>query len=339
MKMKDFKITRYGKKNYFALTTGLLILLMIGYFVFLIVSREKAGVTKPLSNIWFNPPTFLFSIDGTGAGALQEPVAVTASPDGRIFVADPAAADIKVYDAEGTFKYTFKKLGNTGQLQAPVGVAINGQTVLVSDSALNQIFIFSLDGQYKGNLISNENKAKLTAFTPVGVKVVSNNIYFTDILFHRVVKTDLNGNLINTLGGPGEQEGRLAFPNDVAVSPSEKIYVSDSNNFRVQVSEDGKSFHLFKDKNSPDKGPIEGALVRGITVDKNGFIWVVDTLNHCVSVFNEDAEPVYVFGGSSSGAAGLTGTDTLFYPNGINVDRNRVYIADRGNHVVRVYRR
>lgn len=321
------------KKNRTAwILLGVIVVLIaiIGSFYY---SRTQQGGIAPLSNFLFSPPTFLFSIHGEDDNTLREPLSVSETADGRVFVADAGDKSIKVFDGEGKFKYKFSSLGSQGQMATPVGVAVDGTAVYVTDSTNNQIYKFDLDGNFAGSLISPQTKAQLTAVSPVGIKIAHNNVYFTDILYHRIVQTDLSGNLIKTIGGPGNQEGRLAFPNDLAISSDGRIYVSDSNNFRVQVCEDGKSLKLFSSSDSPEPKPILNSLVRGIAVDNDNYVWVVNTLGNSVNVFTEEGHPVYVLGGliSTEGA--------MVYPNGISISSKRLYITDRGNKRVLVFSR
>ncbi|MHB9095752.1 MAG: NHL repeat-containing protein [Eubacteriales bacterium] len=328
------KVAKIGwklQKNYVTITLLILISVAIVFMVSLYYSRSRAGVIKPLNNVWFNPPSFLFSIYGEKEGMLQDPLSVAAAPDGKIFVADVGAKDIKVFDDKGKYLFKFFKLGNSGKLLSPLGLAISGGTVYVTDSTHNQIYQFDLEGNFKGAFISQNTKKKLIAFTPVGIEVTPSNIYFTDILFHRVVETDFSGNLIKTIGSPGNKEGQLAYPDDIAVSPNGKIYVSDANNFRVQVSEDGQQFKIFGSNNSETS--VVGSLVRGIAVDNNNYVWISDALDHKIIIVNKNGELVYLIGQTESVQ------ENLSYPEGINVSNNRVYIADRGNHRIQVYRR
>lgn len=321
------------KKNRTAWILLAAIIGIIGLIVSFYFMRTRQGVISPFSAFWFDPPAYLFSIYGEGRNALSEPMAVSESADGRIFIADAGDKNIKVFDGEGTFKYKFSNLGNQGQMATPVGVTVNESTVYVTDSTKNQIFMFDLDGGFKGSLISPQIKAQLTAVTPVGIKIAQDYVFFTDILYHRVVQTDLSGNLVKTIGGPGNQPGRLAFPNDLAVSSDGKIYVSDSNNLRVQVCEDGAKFKLFSNSDALNQESVINTLVRGISVDEDNYIWIVNTLGNSVSVFDEDGHPVYIVGGVVSDESGMS------YPNGISINNKRLYITDRGNKRVLVFSR
>ncbi len=325
------KANRNIKTKYLVAVVTVVILGITGGFALLYYSAVKTGIINP-DFFWFDEPSFLFSIYGEKEGALIEPVAVDSAPDGTIYVADIGARDIKVFDSGGKFKFNFSSMTQQFPLMAPTGVAVSDDTVFVTDSIRNNIFKFDSAGAYKGILISPETKAQLTAVTPVGIEFINNKIYFTDILFHRVVVMDASGKIITIIGSAGGEEGQLAYPHDVAVGPDGKIYVSDSNNNRVQVSEDEQTFHLLGSGKEDREGSAFNSLTRGIAVDRDGYIWVVNTLTHQVKVLNQKGRTVYVLG-----EWGME-EEQFAYPNGIDIDiARRIYITDRINRRIQVY--
>jgi sugar lactone lactonase YvrE len=79
-------------------------------------------------------------------------------------------------------------------------------------------------------------------------------------------------------------------------------------------------------------------LPRGVAIDDEGRLYVVDTSAHAVQVYKvlaeADRSPVYV------GRFGAEGTlDGAFeFPNGVAVDtRGRVYVTDLANNRVQVW--
>ena len=119
----------------------------------------------------------------------------------------------------------------------------------------------------------------------------------------------------------------------MAISSDGRIYVSDSNNFRVQVCEDGEMLELFGSSDTSNPKSVLNSLVRGIAVDDDDLIWVVDTLGNNVGVFNEEGRPIYFLGSMEVDEAGMS------FPNGISIDKERLYVTDRGNKRVLVFSR
>lgn len=76
------------------------------------------------------------------------------------------------------------------------------------------------------------------------------------------------------------------------------------------------------------KGKETGRLdqPRGVAVDANGYLYVADTGNHRVQVFNDEGEVVMVLGGLGSGRGKLR------RPSGVAVDaQGNIYVADALN--------
>ena len=70
----------------------------------------------------------------------------------------------------------------------------------------------------------------------------------------------------------------------------------------------------------------------GLTAGPSGRVYVADTGNHRVQVFEPDGTAVASWGGSGSAPG------QLFWPSGIAVDTaKQVYVTDRGNHRVQVF--
>ncbi len=116
-------------------------------------------------------------------------------------------------------------------------------------------------------------------------------IYCTDTLDHTVRKCTLEGEVLMTLGVPGEsspyQSGRpfnrcthVALDSDTG-----EIYVSDGyGNSRVhKYSPDGK---LLFSWGEPGTDPGQFNVPHNICTDKNGYVYVADRENHRIQVFD-----------------------------------------------------
>jgi len=75
------------------------------------------------------------------------------------------------------------------------------------------------------------------------------------------------------------------------------------------------------------------ALPRGIDVDKNGRVYVVDTFQHKVQVYDgkDRGKALFTFGDKG------TENGQFDYPNGIAVKGNRFYVTDRENNRISVF--
>ena len=58
--------------------------------------------------------------------------------------------------------------------------------------------------------------------------------YMADGYANRVLKLDIEGNILGTLGTSGKVPGSFAYAHHLAVGPNEEIYVAEILNWRVQ---------------------------------------------------------------------------------------------------------
>ncbi len=134
-------------------------------------------------------------------------------------------------------------------------------------------------------------------------------------------------------------QGVLNRPHGVAIGPDGLFYVADSQNHRIAVLDaDGslvRTMGSYGVANEP--GAPEDALNEpwGVAVDANGMVYVADTWNHRVVVFDQTGQFVRAWGFEGA----LTDNTMAFWgPRAIAVDNeDRVYVADTGNKRIMVY--
>ena len=95
------------------------------------------------------------------------------------------------------------------------------------------------------------------------------------------------------------------------------------------------------DGDSPIKATFDGP--KGIVVDKQGRILVVDTENHAIRRIDLVQNKIVTVAGNGvagfSGDGGLAVEATMSRPHGIGIDlRGRIYVGDTNNHVIRVFK-
>lgn len=119
------------------------------------------------------------------------------------------------------------------------------------------------------------------------------SIYLTDDGNHSVRKCNLNGDILMTLGSPGESSNFMSGKpfnrcTHVALDPNNgDIYVSDGyGNSKVhKYSPDGKLLFSWGESGT---GPGEFNLVHNIATDRDGYVYVADRENHRVQVFDKN---------------------------------------------------
>ena len=159
-------------------------------------------------------------------------------------------------------------------------------------------------------------------------------------------------NTLNVWGDVGTASGQFNHPRGVAVGPEGNSYVVDSDNHRVQVfdadgtflREWGSQCNLSSAQGCADldgDGPMEygdGQFQEpwGIAVDDEGLVYVADTWNHRVQVFESDGTFLRKWGEYGLTTSGDTWL--LYGPRDIALDgEGRVFVTDTGNKRVMVY--
>ena len=238
-------------------------------------------VTAAIDELELNRPHYVFSIYG-----FLKPTSVAVSPDtNRIFVAEAGGEGlIHVFDKSGDFVSSFAPPGTTKFTREPSGIAVsNDNRVYVADGMRRDITIYTLDGEFI-ELFVPDNDPDFD-WLPVGLTFdTAGNLYVTDHKNprHQVLGFDPSGNLITQFGYFGAGGGMFNFPRDVAVSDNGTIYVTDSNNSRLQIF-DGEGDLLLM---------LGGfSLPRSVSFDSYGRLHVLDSMEHKVTVFNMDGTP------------------------------------------------
>jgi len=264
--------------------------------------------------------------DTSTARSFQTPMAVCTDGADRVFVADSGDHVIHVLDLKTR---TYQRWTPTGRkLLTPVGLAYDGsgRRLLVSDSGAAAIFVFSLDGQFIGELASGQLKQ------PCGLAVDprSGRVFVADVAAHQVLVLSPSGQVIERLGARGDALGQFNYPTNVAIDTQGRLYVSDSLNFRIQQF----SADLEPIRQMGRHGDMPGyfAEPKGLAIDPDGHVYVVDSQFEAVEIFNDAGNLLLDFGEEGRGAG------EFWLPSGIFIDgRGRIWVADSYNHRVQAF--
>ncbi|HVJ48060.1 MAG TPA: hypothetical protein VM640_02830 [Desulfitobacterium sp.] len=260
------------------------------------------------------------------------PLAITTSPEGKIFVADTGHSQIQVFSSKGQWVENFGQ----GKILTPSGLAYFENKLFIADPNAKKIFVYGEDGKEFPVLLDNQklplkDGKQGEVIRPSGIQVGPDHLfYITDIANHRVVILDAQGNIQKSLGSPGTADGQFQYPNALFVSKDGKIYVSDSNNGRLQIFDKEGQF-LTKINGSNGKyGSM--SLPRGVAVTDQGMIYVVDVFSQTVRVYDEVGIELWVMGGMGSGEGQFN------FPNGLDIDNaGHIYVTDRENNRIQVF--
>jgi len=258
---------------------------------------------------------------GADEERMQRPYSIAVNGD-KIVVADPGSSIVHVFDLRGKKYRRISRVGNE-DLLAPVGVALGGDQLFISDSKLNRVFI--LDQSLKLVKVLGDFQRP----TGLAYDLDRNRVYVADTLAHQVKVFNRNGSLLFTIGNRGEGDAYFNFPTHL-VFADDRLFVNDTMNFRIQIFRyDGQHLTTFG-----KAGDATGSFgqAKGIAIDADGNVYIADALANRVQIFNQAGIFLLDFGeyGSSPGSFQL--------PAGLSVWGDKVYVADSLNGRVQVFR-
>jgi len=168
-----------------------------------------------------------------------------------------------------------------GQLTLPTGLAIAGDLLYVCDTGNHRVQVFTLDGTWVrswGSKGAGEGEFNCN----FGITVYDKEVYVGDYENHRVQVFDLDGKFRRAFGSRGTGVGEFLHVKDVLVYNG-LVYVTDHYNHRVQVFEPNGTF--LRSWGTIGFGPGEFASPAGLCVDDKDRLWVCDTANHRLQIF------------------------------------------------------
>lgn len=258
---------------------------------------------------------------------LQRPQSGMVDAAGRIYVTNSGAAAVLVFDRVAGELLVWDMAEGLTKFLNPVGIALGpGGDILVTDSKLG--LVARLDP--KGEPRRSFGRGLLTRPTGLAYDPLGKRTYVADTGAHDIKVFDDEGQLVRTIGRRGEAGGEFNFPTHLAFARGE-LYVTDTMNSRIQVlDKDGSAVKL----SFGEVGNRVGNLVRpkGVAVDSEGHIYVIEALGDHLLVFNRDGKLLLPIGGSGPGPGQFD------LPAGVWIDGgNRVFVADTANSRVAIF--
>jgi len=265
-------------------------------------------------------------VSGKQSPRLVRPHGVAVDPRGRLWVTDPGAGRVHVFDLDKGVYQALPK-GSGERVRSPIGVSHDAEgTAYVSDSVLGVILRFNA----RGRMLESWGDGQLLRPTGIRFEPTRGLLWVVDTGAHRLLAFDRDGEIRYSLGGRGEELGQFNFPTHVSVDRDGRVYVADTLNFRVQIlSPAGDPISAF---GHAGDGP--GALSRpkGLGLDAEGHIYVVDALFDNVQIFDDSGRLLLYFGSPGSGPGQFWLPGDLCIAGG-----SRIYVADAYNRRVQVF--
>lgn len=204
------------------------------------------------------------------------------------------------------------------QLISPYGIAVDSRgRVFVADGTAG-LMVFDRIVQ-KGEVWGPAQGIPMRQ--PLGVTVdEQDRVFFSDGPMHIVVCISKNGKVLAQFGGK-----ELLRPVGLAVDPvRHRLYVADTKAHRIAVfSTETFTFEKYIGGPSNLREPGTFRSPSNVAVDRRGFLYVTDTFNHRVQIFNRQDRFVREFGTQGNGPGQFA------RPKGIAIDsEGHIYVAD-----------
>jgi sugar lactone lactonase YvrE len=320
-----------------------LIALLVGYFAYYKATRKLTFNPVGVSDAQvIQPPQFLYSFSGT-ALKLQRPVGVFVDGD-TVYACDSAGRQVLVFDQAGKYLRSF----GVSQTVIPLNIARNPKSgeLYVTDRRTRSIMRFDVSGKYLGDFDPQLPKSELPSFQTPGVQwapvalafAPDGSLFVTDILeANRVLIFAPDGKFRQSIGTTGmvndakASPGLFQYPNGIVYHEG-LLYVTDSNNHRVQVYDVKGNFRQIIATQGLPRGIDFLRPFPGDTESAPDRMVVIDTLSHAATIWTSKGEKVVAFGKQGV-------MDGQFsYPNGCAItEKNKIFIADTSNGRIQVW--
>ena len=213
---------------------------------------------------------------------LLSPVGLAASPNGDVYVADSAFAQIFVIQSQSkdAVPVSFQ-----AELRQPTALTLDSEAerFYIVDTGDHQVKMFDV----KGNLLAafgqrGSGDGEFNYLTNIW-RDRNGRIFVVDAMNFRIQIFDANGKFLGKLGQAGDVSGMLSRPKGVATDSFGHIYIVDALFHAVQIFDESGNFLL--SFGNQGQGPGEFWLPTGIFIDDDNLIYVADSYNQRIQIF------------------------------------------------------
>jgi sugar lactone lactonase YvrE len=216
------------------------------------------------------------------------------------------------------------------QLAEPYGLAVDSKNNLyVADQKVGAIFIFNTETR-DVELIKNKIHAHFVRV--IGLAMDDNDRLFVSdpglrhiLVFDATHKAEdiIEEGLVEPGGMAIDKENRLLYVADVAL---DQVLVYDADSFKLlrKIGTTGHNHELTT--------PGDFAKPTGVAVDQDGNLYVCDTLNNRIEIFDADGKFISTFGKAGDGPGYFA------RPKGVAIDSDgHIWVADGMQDRVQVF--
>jgi DNA-binding beta-propeller fold protein YncE len=218
------------------------------------------------------------------------------------------------------------------QLMRTYGVGVDSKgNIYAADQGVAAVFIFDPQNKDHVELIGNGRQARFGLIAGLALDD-DDRLFVSDANLRHVVVFSPKHEQEAAFGGEV-----LVRPSGVAIDRENRfVYVADTGNDVVDVF-DADSYKFLRQIGKPSRKhdqslPGTFSLPEGVAVDGDGNVYVTDTFNDRVEMFDADGQFISTFGKNGDGPADFE------RPKGIAVDGDgHIWVVDAAQNRVKVF--
>ncbi len=234
---------------------------------------------------------------------------------------------------------TVQGIKKNHKLLNPYGIAVDSKgRIYVADSGVDAVMIF--DQEHDSFSLYRNGASNFHFRNVIGLAIDdTDRLFISDPEMHQITVVNAQGQVEGAFGGPRE----LGRPTGLAIDNENRLlYVADTEKEHIAVY-DADTYTrvriIGKPSENGDDSPGCFAKPTNVAVDEEGNLYVSDTMNWRVQIFDPDGEFIGMFG-EHGAEVGM-----MAKPKGIAVDhdghiwlvdgeQNRVQIFDKEGHLL-----
>jgi DNA-binding beta-propeller fold protein YncE len=239
-------------------------------------------------------------------------------------LSDSKGIGVKKSWMKGVIDTIFGKEESEDRMLTPYGVFADFQRIYITDPGAFLVHIFDMQRKKYFQLTKTKNDS---LESPIGVAVdASGDIYVTDSVLKRVFIFSKEGRYLRELGSTDT----FLRPTGITLD-EDRIYVTDTLRHAVVVfsKKDGAFFFSFG-KNGNGEGEFN--YPTNIYTGKDKHLYIIDSMNFRVQIFDRDGKFLSSFGKPGDGSGDFS------KPKGIATDsEGHIYITDAHFDTVQIF--
>jgi sugar lactone lactonase YvrE len=257
---------------------------------------------------------------------------VTAAVFSFLFLTQIKPVDVgvlRVINPEGAPNYSLSLTGDFSiPMDKPMDITANSSFIYVSDTNNKRIMAFDVGGNFLFSF-GEDGTGKGQFKFPYGISLDENGrVYVADLYNGNISIFDEKGKFIEYFAPQASKNKKVSAPAALRIIDN-KVYVTDIKASKAYVFDlNGK---LLLEIGKPGINDGEFSAPNGITADDEGNIYVVDTGNQRVQIFDQKGKFVKIINGSNNGK----GESIFVNPRGIGIDKRGImYVVSNLTHMV-----